>query len=51
MNCEIIQINDNTWRIEDGGVRMFLLAGKEKALLIDSGMNTHDARGLTIVSI
>ena len=46
MNCEIIQINDITWRIEDGGVRMFLLAGKEKALLIDSGMNTHDARDI-----
>ena len=24
MNCEIIRINDNTWRIEDGGVRFFL---------------------------
>lgn len=48
MNCEIIRINDNTWRIEDGGVRMFLLVGNEKALLIDSGMNTHDARDIAV---
>ena len=46
MNCEMIQINENTWRIEDGGVRMFLLTGTEKALLIDSGMNTHNARDI-----
>ena len=42
--AEIIRINDNTWRIEDNGVRFFLLAGTEKALLIDSGMNTPDAK-------
>ena len=41
---EIIQINENTWRIEDGGVRFFLLAGEEKALLIDSGMEVHNAK-------
>jgi hypothetical protein len=41
---DIIQINETTWRIEDNGVRFFLLAGTEKALLIDSGMNTPDAR-------
>ena len=41
---EIIQINDETWRIEDAGVRFFLLAGKEKALLIDSGMQVHNAK-------
>lgn len=41
---QIIQIDPNTWRIEDGGVRFFLLAGTEKALLIDSGMNIHNAR-------
>ena len=44
MNCEIIPINERSWRIEDGGVRLFLLAGSEKALLIDSGMNLHTAR-------
>lgn len=27
---EIIKINENTWRIEDGGERFFLLAGEKK---------------------
>lgn len=44
MNYEIIQMNRNTWRIEDGGVRFFLLAGKEKALLVDSGMTVANAK-------
>ena len=44
MNYEIVEIREGTWRIEDGGVRFFLLAGREKALLIDSGMNVHNAR-------
>ncbi|MBQ7175067.1 MAG: MBL fold metallo-hydrolase [Lachnospiraceae bacterium] len=35
---------DDTWRIEDGGVRFFLFCGSEKALLIDTGMNAPDAR-------
>ena len=45
--AEIIKINDNTWRIEDGMVRFFLLAGSEKALFIDSG-NTKglDLKGM-----
>ena len=43
-NPEIIQINTDTWRIEDGGVRFFLLAGTERALLIDSGMTVRNAR-------
>lgn len=42
--AEIIQINDSTWRIEDNGVRFFLLVGTEKAMLIDSGMNTPNAK-------
>ena len=41
---EIIRIDENTWRIEDMGVRFFLLAGTRKALLIDSGMQIHNAR-------
>ena len=41
---EVIKINENTWRIEDGGVRFFLLAGEKKALLIDSGMQVHNAK-------
>ena len=41
---EIIQMNENTWRIEDGMVRMFLLTGTREALLVDSGMNTPNAK-------
>ena len=44
MDYEVIQINNDTWRIEEDGVRFFLLAGKERALLIDSGMTVHNAR-------
>ena len=43
---EIIRIDPNTWRIEDSGVRVFLLTGTERALLIDSGMNIHNARDI-----
>ncbi len=45
-NADIIKINETTWRIEDGHVRFFLLAGKDKALLIDSGMDIHNARDI-----
>ena len=41
--AEIIQIDGNTWRIEDGFVRFFLLVGEEKAALIDSGVNCPNA--------
>lgn len=41
--AEIIQIDSNTWRIQDGFVRFFLLEGEEKAVLIDSGMNCPNA--------
>ena len=43
---DIIKINDQTWRFEEEGVRFFLLTGKDKALLIDSGMMTPNAREL-----
>lgn len=42
--AEVIQINKDTWRIEDGMVRMFLFCGEEKAALIDTGMNVPDAK-------
>lgn len=42
--ADIIKISDTTYRIEDGMVRFFLLIGTEKALMIDSGMNTPDAK-------
>ena len=41
---DIIRMSENSWRIEDGEVRFFLLAGNKKALLIDSGMNVHNAK-------
>lgn len=41
--AEIIQIDNNTWRIEDGFVRFFLLEGEEKAVLIDSGVDCPNA--------
>ncbi len=45
MGYEIVEVNENTWRIEDGGhVRFFLLTGKEKALMIDSGMNVENVK-------
>ena len=44
--AEIIRINSDSFRIEDGGVRFFLLCGKEKAALIDTGMNCPSAKEL-----
>ena len=32
------ELFENTWSLEDNGVRIFLLAGTEKALVIDTGM-------------
>lgn len=43
---EIVKINDKTWRFEDDSVRFFLLCGSTKAALIDTGMNTPNAREL-----
>ena len=42
----INKIDSGTWSFEEGGVRFFLLTGSEKALLIDSGMQTQNAREL-----
>ena len=46
MSYEVIQMNQNTWRIEDMGVRFFLLTGTDKALLIDSGMTVSNAKDI-----
>ena len=43
---EIIQIDAETWRIEDGMVRCYLLAGTERALLVDTGMTLKNARAI-----
>ena len=37
----------NTWAETDPGVRIFLLAGREKALLIDTGMTGLDLHAIT----
>ena len=42
--AEVIRINDNTWRIEDGFVRFYLFTGSTSAMLIDSGATTENAR-------
>ena len=42
--AEVIKICENSWRIEDGFVRFFLLSGSERAVLVDSGMTCPDAR-------
>ena len=39
-------IDDSTYQYDEDGVRFFLVIGKEKALLIDSGMQTRNAREL-----
>ena len=44
--AEIIKVNDDTYRFEDGTVRFFLFCGSEKAALIDTGMSTPEAREL-----
>ena len=44
MDYQIIQIDEQTWRIEETGVRFFLLTGNKKALLIDSGMMIKNAK-------
>ena len=40
------RINDTTFCYDEGGVRFFLLTGKEYALMIDSGMNVKNVREL-----
>lgn len=46
MSATAKKIDGETWVFEDGGVRFFLLTGSEKALLIDSGMQTRNAKDL-----
>lgn len=48
MAYEIIQINENTWRIDEGHVRFFLLTGTKRAMLIDSGMQINNAKEIAM---
>jgi glyoxylase-like metal-dependent hydrolase (beta-lactamase superfamily II) len=34
-----MKLYENTWVLDDNGVRIFILAGNEKALIIDTGMS------------
>ena len=42
------KIDESTYKYDEGGVRFFLLMGKKEALLIDSGMQTHNAKELLL---
>lgn len=46
LGCEVVQIDESTWRIENGFVRFFLLKGEDKALLIDTGLDVDHVREL-----
>ena len=48
MEINISRIDKSTWSFEEAGVRFFLLAGTERALLIDSGMETRNAKELAM---
>ena len=44
MEYELMQLNTDTWCFFDGVARSYLLAGKEKALLVDTGMKIRGIR-------
>ena len=46
MRHEVKQVRKDTWIIEEAGVRYFLLAGQAQAALIDTGMDSPDARSI-----
>lgn len=52
---EAIRLDETCWRIEENGVRAFLVVGSERALLVDSGFGTGNikevAEGLTNLPI
>lgn len=41
---EAIKLDETCWRIEENGVRAFLIVGSEKALLVDSGFGTGNMK-------
>lgn len=43
-NYEAVKLLDSFWSIEDGGVRCFLIAGEDRAVLVDTGFGTGDIR-------
>ncbi len=45
MEYKTVRLYDNTWAIEDGGVRIFVIRGSEKALVVDTGFGDIDVIG------
>ncbi|MCL2125277.1 MAG: MBL fold metallo-hydrolase [Oscillospiraceae bacterium] len=45
-NYIVDQIDDMSWRIDDKGARIFLFAGSERALVVDSGYGSGDLRSI-----
>lgn len=43
---QIVKIDESTWAIEEGMVRSYLLAGTERAMLIDSGNGAGDLKAV-----
>ncbi len=43
---KVIKIDDGTWAIDEGMVKCYLLAGNERAMLIDSGNGAGDLKAL-----
>jgi glyoxylase-like metal-dependent hydrolase (beta-lactamase superfamily II) len=41
---EAIKLDETCWRIEENGVRAFLVVGSERALLVDTGFGTGNIR-------
>jgi glyoxylase-like metal-dependent hydrolase (beta-lactamase superfamily II) len=46
MAYEVHPLGENSWRIEDDFVRIFLFAGRDQALLVDTGFGTGDLLAL-----
>ena len=46
MQIQPMILYENTWVVDDNGVRIFILAGKEKALIIDTGMSGLPVRDI-----
>lgn len=45
---QTVEISTGFWRIEEGGVRAFLVLGSERAMLVDSGFGTGNIRDLVL---
>lgn len=44
---EVMKLSEDSWRIEDNGVRAFLFTGEKRALLVDTGFGTGNIREAT----